>query len=148
MSVSKMKIAGTMFLRLEKANGEVIERVKDNLVTSVGFDFVADCLANGASRPAVLSHIAVGTDNTATASNMTALVAELAREAATYAHSAGSQQFTMQANFPAGVATGTLREAGVFNDAGAGIMLDRVTFGDITKEASDSLLMTFLFQMN
>jgi hypothetical protein len=42
-------------------------------------------------------------------------------------------------NFPAGVATGSWEESGIFNHASAGDMFCRQTFGAISKTASDAI---------
>ena len=96
----------------------------------------------------MISHIAVGTGTTAPAAAQTALVTESARVAATYAHTAGTKVFTMVATFPAGTATAALTEAGIFNAASAGTMLDRVTFAVINKGAADTLTVTFTFTLS
>lgn len=138
--------AGTFILR--KANGEVEVVHRDNLIVTVGFDFICDCIGKSASRPNVVSHIAVGTGTTAAAAGQTALVTELARVAATYAHAAGTKVFTMTASFAAGVATGAITEAGVLNAASAGTMLDRVVFPVINKGADDTLDAIFTFTLS
>jgi len=87
-----------------------------------------------ARRPAALGHIAVGT--------------EIARKAATYAHVAGTKVFSFEATFDPGEATGAITEAGVFNAAVAGTMLDRVVFAVINKGANDTLTQKFTFTMS
>ncbi|WP_051258860.1 hypothetical protein [Chitinibacter tainanensis] len=114
----------------------------------MGFDLIADALGKASGRPSVLSHIAVGTGTTAVAANQTALVTELVRVAATYAHTAGTKVFTITASLPAGTGTGAITEAGVFNASSAGIMLDRVTFPVVNKGADDTLDVTFTFTMS
>lgn len=144
-----MKLHGHM--RLVKTNektGEVEVREKDNLIVDVGFDFIADAIGKSASRPNVMSHIAVGTGAVAPAAGDTALGTELNRQAATYAHTGGTKVFKFTATFAAGVATGALTEAGVLNAAAAGTLLDRVTFAVINKGADDSLTAEFTFTMS
>jgi hypothetical protein len=48
----------------------------------------------------------------------------------------------------AGDSTGALTEAGVFNAATGGIMLDRVVFPVVNKGADDSLTAVFTFTMS
>ena len=143
-----LKMIGTLELELTKGNGDIEYRRKDNIIVDVGFDFIADAIGKSASRPAVMSHIAVGTDATAPAAGQTALGAELTRLAAAYAHTAGTKTFTFSATFGAGVGTGAITEAGVLNAAAAGIMFDRVTFAVVNKGADDSLAATFTFTMS
>lgn len=143
-----IKLIGVMTSHLYKKDGSVITRVKPNLITEVGFDFIADALCKSASRPGVLSHIAIGDDNTAADATDTALANELARGAATYSHVAGADSFTLQADFAAGTGTGTLVEAGVLNASSAGVLFDRVVFSALSKEAGDALTQRFEFTMS
>jgi hypothetical protein len=76
------------------------------------------------------------------------LVTELTRQAATYAHTAGTKVFTLTATFAAGIATGAITEAGVLNAPSAGTMLDRVVFAVINKGADDTLTATFQFTLS
>lgn len=148
MQNEAFKLKGTLFLTLQKANGEIQTVRKDNIIVNNGFDFVCDAIGNAGARPAVMSHIAVGTGTTAPAATQATLVTELSRLAATYAHTTGTKVFTFTATFNPGVATGAITEAGVFNAAAAGTMLDRVTFSVINKGADDTLTAQFQFTLS
>jgi hypothetical protein len=143
-----MKIKGAITLLLTKASGEVEVVHKDNIIVGGGFDFVADAIGNASTRPGVMGWIAVGTGSTAAASTQTALVTELKRNAATYAHTAGTKVFTFTASFLAGDATGAITEAGVFNASSSGTMFDRVVFPVVNKGSDDSLTAVFTFTMS
>lgn len=143
-----MKLHGAVTLMLQKSDGEVQTIHKDNIIVNVGFDFIADAIGKATSRPGVMGFIAVGTGTTAAAASQSALVTELKRNAATYAHTVGTKTFTFTAQYPAGDATGAITEAGVFNAASAGIMLDRVVFPVVNKGADDSLTAVFTFTMS
>lgn len=143
-----MKLHGAVTLMLQKSNGEVQTTHKENIIVNVGFDFIADAIGKATSRPGVMGFIAVGTGTTAAAASQSALVTELDRNAATYAHTVGTKTFTFTAQYPAGDATGAITEAGVFNAASAGIMLDRVVFPVVNKGADDSLTAVFTFTMS
>lgn len=143
-----LKFKGSLTLTLQKANGDVEVVRKDNIIVNAGFDFICDAVGKSASRPNVMSHIAVGTGTTTPAASQTALVAELARQAATYAHTAGTQVMTFTTTYNPGVATGAITEAGVFNAASAGIMLDRVLFNVINKGVDDTLTAQFQFTLS
>lgn len=144
-----LKLKGSMTAVLFKEDGATETYLRDNIIVNVGFDFIADAIGKSASRPGVMNAIAVGTGLTAAAATQTALVAELARGAATYAHTAGTKVFTFVTTFAAGTGTGAITEAGVFNSttASSGIMLDRVVFDVINKGAADTLQVTFTFTM-
>ncbi len=139
---------GRMEARLVKPDGTIIVRAKDNLIVDVGFSFVAQAIGLSSGRPAVMSHIAVGTGTTAAAAGNTALVTEILRKAATFSHTAGTKVFQFEATFNAGEATGAITEAGVLNAASAGAMLDRVVFAVINKGADDTLTQRFTFTMS
>ena len=145
---SGLSLKGAMELCLIRASGEIEVRRKANLIVNAGFDFIADAIGKATGRPTVMSHIAVGTGTTAAAATQTALVTELMRKAATYAHTAGSKVFTFEATFDPGQATGAITEAGVFNAASGGSMLDRVVFAVINKGAADTLTQKFTFTMS
>lgn len=147
-SNDKLKMIGSLTLMLEKSNGEVEVTHRDNIIVNGGFDLISDAIGRATGRPAVISHIAVGTGTTAEAATQTALVTEISRIAATYAHTAGTKVFTMTATFNAGVATGAITEAGVFNAASAGTMLDRVVFPVVNKGADDTLTAVFTFTLS
>lgn len=144
------KMHGAMTATLIKEDGSVETFHKDNIIVNVGFDFISDAIGRSASRPAVMNAIAVGTGTTAAGATQTALVTELARGAATYAHTVGTKVFTFTTTFAAGTGTGAITEAGVFNSttAGSGTMLDRVVFAVINKGAADTLQVTFTFTMS
>ncbi len=147
-SNDKMKLHGAMSATLIKADGSTETLHKDNIIVNVGFDFIANAIGASAARPAVMSHIAIGSGTTAASVGQTALVTELTRGAATYAHTTGTKTFTFTANFAAGVGTGAITEAGVLNAASGGILLDRVVFAVINKAALDTLQVTFTFTMS
>ena len=143
-----MQLHGAMTLIILRANGDTETIHKDNLIVNVGFDFIADAIGKSASRPSVMGYIALGTGTTAAAATQSALVTEIDRNAATYAHTAGTKTFTFTADFLAGDATGAITEAGVFNAASDGIMFDRVVFPVVNKGADDSLTAVFTFTMS
>ena len=143
-----LALKGSLEAVLIKPDGTVMTRRKDNLILNVGFDFICDAVAAAKNRPAVMGFTAVGTGTTAVDATQTALVKELARKGAAYAHTAGTKVFTMQTTFNAGEATGAITEAGICNAAMNGIFLDRVTFDVINKAADDVLTTTFQFTLS
>ncbi len=143
-----MQLQGAMTLIVRRASGDIETVHKDNIIVNVGFDFIADAIGKSASRPSVMGFIALGTGTTAAAASQSALVSELDRNAATYAHTVGTKAFSFTAYFPAGDGTGAITEAGVFNAASGGIMLDRVVFPVVNKGADDSLTAVFTFTMS
>ena len=137
-----VSLRGMLQSVLRREDGSVLYAAEENLITNGGFDLLCNVLGQNA-QPADLSHIAIGTDNTAAAVSQTALQNESAREAATYAHTTGTKTFSMAATFAAGTGTGAIVEAGLFNASSGGTMFNRVVFAAINKGANDSLEQTF-----
>lgn len=131
-----LKMRGKLSIEI---NGEVVQEV-DNLVVTAGKNFVASRMVGTAS--AVISHMAIGTTNTAAAAGDTALAAEAARVAVSGA-SATTNVVTYSATFPAGTGTGAIVEAGLLNAGSGGTMLCRTVFSVINKGASDSMTITW-----
>lgn len=148
MENRNVKVKGSLTMTLRKADGSVEVSRKDNIIVAGGFDFICGQVAGVVAG--VMNAIAVGTGTTTPVSSQSALVAEIARVATTYAHTAGTQVFTLSATFAAGVGTGAITEAGVFNStaASSGTMLDRVVFSVINKGANDTLTATFQFTLS
>lgn len=141
------KIKGAIEVVLKHANGDIETRRKDNLILNGGFDFI--CAAMGdTNRPALMGYTAVGTGTDAVAAAQTALVEEIARKPAAYAHSKGTKVFTLTTTFTAGEATGAITEAGICNAASGGTFLDRVVFAVINKAADDTMTTTFQFTLS
>lgn len=140
-------ISGVMTAVLAKADGTVESVEKHNMILNAGFDFICDAIGN-ATQPTEMNYIAVGTGSTSVAATQTQLVAEIDRNAASYAHTAGTKVFTLTATFGTGEAVGAITEAGVANASTGGIFLDRVTFPVINKETNDTLTITFTFTLS
>ena len=104
------------------------------------------CLAE--NRPAVMQYIAIDTGTAATADGQTVLGTVTAINNATYSHSALTKTFSLSTTFGPGVGTGAITEAGVFNAAADGIMLDRVVFEPINKAENDTLNVHFTFTLS
>lgn len=84
-----------------------------------------------------MSHMAIGSGTAAAAAGDTALGSELARVALTATVTGNSIKYVGTWN--AGVGTGSVSEAGVFNAASGGTMLCRSVFSALDKAADDSL---------
>ncbi len=120
-------------------NGEVVHST--NLVVDVGLAWIAERVAAATANP--MSHMAVGSGTTPPAAGNTALENELGRAPLdSTAHN--GNQMTLVTTFQAGVGTGALTEAGVFDASTAGTMLARTTFPVINKGADDILIVTWV----
>lgn len=136
-----LKASGALKVVVTGADGQVKEeRVIPNLVVTVGKNFVASRMVG--TSAAVMSHMAIGSDNTPAAAGDTALGSELGRVALAGA-SAATNVVTYTATFPAGTGTGAVVEAGIFNATPAGTMLCRTVFAVVNKGVDDAMSITW-----
>jgi GH24 family phage-related lysozyme (muramidase) len=146
MLTDKIIGKGTLTLQLFNEAGELVdERNEENLVVTVGLGHITSRLVGVAQG--IMSHMAVGTNNTAAAAGNTTLNTELARVALDSLSrvTVNVTDDTLQAvaTFGAGVGTGALVEAGILNASSAGVLLNRTVFSVINKGAADSLVITW-----
>lgn len=146
MIVDKLKGVGTISYMLQDADGNVkVKGEFENLTVNLGIAHVTSRLLNASED--VVTHMAIGSGNTAAAGANTALVTETARVAmasstqVTTTVANDSVQYT--ASFGPGVGTGNVYEAGLFNAASGGVMTNRVVFGLVTKEAGDTFTIVW-----
>jgi hypothetical protein len=137
----KGSFKGTVHIVLRDVLGTIKdERTFPNLVVDTGLGFIISRMEDASAS--VMSHIAVGTSGTAAAAGDTTLGTELTRVALTSTTTL-DEDITYVANFGAGIGTGALQEAGIFNAGVSGTMLARTTFAVINKGASDTLQITW-----
>jgi len=126
--------------------GVLINSLKqDNLVVDVGLALITSRMEGVVKGP--ITHMSVGTDVTLPdpldvdliSMLGTRLVVSTSRLTTTVAND------TIQyiSTFGAGISTGALTEAGIFNAASGGDMLSRVTFAVINKAAADTMVITW-----
>lgn len=114
-----------------------------NLVTTAGKGVIADRMKSAPAK-AAMTHMAVGTSTTAAAVGDTALGAEVAASRTSLTStSVSTNVITYVCTFGAGVGTGTLAEAGIFNAGVAGDMLCRTVYTAFAKGALDSLAVSW-----
>jgi hypothetical protein len=142
MFLDTLKVTGKVNLKVfNPATGEVKEeKTIDNLVVNVGKAFIASRMVG--TSAGVMSHMALGSNNTAAVGANTALGAELGRVAITSGNSSDAV-VTYLASFPAGTATGAIVEAGLFNASESGTMLCRTVFSVVNKGADDAMTITW-----
>lgn len=135
-----LKITGAVEITLFDKNGDVKDtRSIKNLVVTTGKTFIA---ARMVGAPTAMSHMAIGSSNTAAAVGDTALGTELGRVALASATSSGAV-VTYTATFGAGTGTGAVVEAGILNDVSAGTLLCRSVFPVVNKGADDGMSITW-----
>ena len=145
MITENLKASGQLSIVLTDEFGRIKEQVERNLVVTAGKAFVTSRIT-GAST-AVMSHMGVGTGTVAAAAADTALGTQVARVALTsttrVTTNVTNDAVQYLATFPAGIGTGALTEAGLFNSASGGDMFARTVFPVINKGANDSITITW-----
>ena len=135
------KVTGSVNVVVRDEDGAVKQDFTvPNLVVDSGLDYIASRMEG--TTDTVMSHMAVGTNNTAADASDTTLGTEAARVALT-STTVTNNAVAYVATFAAGTGTGALTEAGIFNDSSAGDMLCRTVFSVINKGASDSMTVTW-----
>lgn len=141
MTNDKLSIFGFLNFKITDQNGNIKQDVTvPNLIVDSGKVLLCNRLKD--DTQVAPSHIAVGTDATPASAGQTTLVAETGRVGITSA-TVGTSNIVYVALFPAGTATGTIVEAGIFNDATTGAMLSRTASLFVIKGASDTLTITW-----
>jgi hypothetical protein len=136
----QIKVTGDVVVEITGPDGVVKDRrTIKNLVVTTGKEFIASRLVG---VPTPMSHMAIGSSNTAAAAGNTALGGELGRVALTSGTVAGAV-VTYVASFPAGTGTGAVVEAGILNAVSGGTMLCRTTFAVVNKGADDAMSITW-----
>ena len=131
-----ISLVGEVELKLN----DVVVVSKKNLIVQVGKNFLANAVISSSTTP--FNAIAIGSGTTAAALADTALQTETLRtsfDSATIANNV----ITLVKNYLPGVATGSISEAGIFNNAiSGGTMLSHIVFTTIGKQDQDRLLLT------
>ena len=134
---SSLLLTGHLSVEL---NGEVVQEIP-NLVVTTGKGYVASRMKDATAT--AMSHMAVGTGNTAAAAGDTALGTEAARVALT-STTVSTNTVTYVATFPAGTGTASLTEAGILNGSSGGTLLCRTVFATVSKGSSDVMTVTWV----
>jgi len=140
--IDNVKAKGFPVFRLYDENMKFkAEWAEKNIVVTTGKEWIAGKMDDSVD-PAAMSHMAIGTGSTGEVIGNTALETENARVALSdTVNAAASVLYT--ATFGPGTGTGVLREAGILNAASVGTLLSRVTFGAQTKDAGDTLTVSW-----
>lgn len=135
---------GQVSIEIFNSKGNLKEKVHvPNLVVTTGRNYIASRL-NDTAQTDVMTHMAVGEGTDAATLADTVLGTELTRVAFD-SDAIVDNVITYVATYAAGVGTGAITEAGVFNDAGAnlGDMLCRTVFPVVNKAVDDSMVITW-----
>jgi len=137
-----LKLKGRVGIVLKDKDGNIKEtRDIDNLVVDAGLDYIASRMKDATAT--AMSHMALGSDNTAAAAGNTDLGSILGSREALDSTTVTDNTVQYVASFEAGDATGAVVEAGIFNAASAGTMLCRTVFAVVNKQADDTMTVTW-----
>jgi len=151
-----MQLIGYVKIRIERANGDVVEETVKNTVVNIGKAQVAGLIGGLVTTP--FTYVAIGTDNGSTlaldATN-TGLGAEVKRKSASVSRKTKTvtdDTLVLEATFSnADGLTGsqTIQEAGVFDANTGGNMLSRALIGPYTMnwDNGDALTITWEIQV-
>lgn len=144
--MDSLKVIGSLELTLRDSNNRVKERRQvHNLVVQGGRELIASQLAEGEiGKP---SHMAVGSGESIPDLSQSTLDNELAR-VALKSTTRSTNTVTYECEFGPTIGTGEITESGIFNGDSAGVMLNRATFGVITKESADTLTIKWNLSIN
>ena len=141
MFTESINVKGNLeVILLDETGAQKDYRKVNNLVVAVGKDTIASRMIGNTT--AIMSHMAVGSSNTAATTSQTALVSELGRVALD-STTRSSNTITYVGTFPAGTGTGAITEAGILNASSSGDLLCRTVFGVVTKAAGDTVIITW-----
>ena len=134
---------GRIKFDLFDASGNLKESKEiNNVVVTVGKNFLALWLTAATQSDYFMRYIGLGTGVSAASASDTDLETPLpTRVAGTLSSSTNVWQ--NQATFGPGVNTGSITEAGIFSASSSGTLFARQTFGVITKNAGDTLQVTW-----
>ena len=131
-----LKLTGKLTIAL---NDEIVQEVP-NLVVTAGKGYVASRMKDASAT--AMSHMAIGSGDTAAAAGQTALGTELARTSLTSTTVSGADIVYVD-TFAAGTGTGAVKEAAILNASSGGTMLCRTVFSVVNKGASDAMTITW-----
>lgn len=144
-----LKVVGTLTVKHYNEDNVLLNKQEiPNLVVTAGKSHIAGRItANAASAGTsldIMSHMGLGGDSTTPVAGDTVLGSEMGRVALA-STTVAANTITYNATFPGGTATGTVNEAGIFNNpsANSGTILCRTVFADVNKGASDAVVITW-----
>ena len=133
---------GILNIVLRDENGNIKENVTvPNLVVDTGLAYIASRMKD--TTLGAMTHMAVGAGTTNPAAGDTQLESQLGSRVSLTSTTVTDNAVEYVATFGAGVGTGAVTEAGIFNASTSGTMLCRTEFAVINKGASDSMTITW-----
>lgn len=147
MLKDSLKLRGDLSIVVKDKNGNVkVERKEKNLIVNTGLAFICSRMTDAADS--VMSHMAVGSDNSTPTATDTDLGSILGVREALDSTVHSDNTVTYVSSFESGEGTGAVTEAGIFNAISAGTMLCRTTFSVVNKGADDSMVITWTITLS
>lgn len=144
--IEQLKLRGDLNIKVLDAEGKVKEeRDEKNLVVTAGLTFICSRMAGTAKN--VMSHMALGTGNTAAGASQTDLVSITGSRVALDSSTPSTSSIVYVATFGPGVSSGAITEAGIFNASTSGDMLCRTVFSVVNKAAGDTMVITWTISL-
>lgn len=142
-TIENIKATGVLAVLLVGEDGSIKEtREFKNLVVSTGTAYIASRMKDATAT--AMTHMELGTGTTAAANGDTTLGTLIASSrTALTTTTVSANTITYVATFNAGVGTGAVTEAGIFNASSAGTMLCRTVFPVVNKQSGDSMTVTW-----
>ena len=148
--IENLRSRGRLSIVITDQYGQTKEkREVDNLVVNAGLAYITSRMVGTASS--VMSHMAVGSNNTAAAAADTDLGNLLGSRKAldsTTISGANNESVVYVCTFSAGEGTGAITEAGIFNASTSGTMLCRTVFAVVNKAAADTMVITWTITLS
>ena len=142
INTDELKVTGSVNVVIHDESGKQKENFTiPNLVVTTGLAYIASRMKD--TTATAMTHMTVGTGSTAAAAGNTALETQLGSRVSLTSTTVTANSTAYVASFGAGVATGALTEAGIFNASTSGTMLCRTVFAVINKGASDTMTITW-----
>ena len=140
-----LKPTGLVHIVHTNEHGEVLNDFKvPNLVVTDGKNYIASKIVATTNSPVSMTAMAIGTGTAAAVVADTTLGTEGGRQSLS-ASTVSTNTVTYTCTFPAGIGTGAVTEAGVFNAyPTGGTMLCRTTFPAVNKASGDSIAITWV----
>ena len=145
-----MQIKGTIEIRVERPDGSVLKVRQKNLVMyDWGLKKVASLLAGVAQGANMITHLAMGTDNTPPAEDQSILIGETIRDACVITQQADPEANKVEYKVvhALGAVTGTFEEAGLFDAGTGGNMFNRVIFAPFIVTSADTLTVVWVVEV-
>ena len=138
-----LKLKGELSVVLNKADGSVETHDFKNLVVNTGLNFIVSRMKDATAT--AMSHMELGIGTTAAAAGDTGLGSAISgSRTALTSTTVATNTITYVATFAAGTGTGAVTDAGIFNASSSGTLLCRTVFPVVTKQAGDSMTVTWV----